>query len=88
VESIWTVYVVRCRTGELYTGITVNLDRRIKEHNQGKGAKFTRTRRPVVLVYRESCKDRPAALRLENQIKGMRRDQKIALIQTASARTE
>jgi putative endonuclease len=80
--------VVRCSTGELYTGCTVDLERRIKQHNAGVGSKFTRARRPVTLVYQEGCEDRSAALRRERQIKGMRRVEKISLTQTASATRE
>jgi putative endonuclease len=88
VSQPWTVYVVRCSTGELYTGCTVDLERRIKQHNAGVGSKFTRARRPVTLVYQEGCEDRSAALRRERQIKGMRRVEKISLTQTASATRE
>ena len=65
------VYMVRCADDTLYTGITDNLERRIKTHNSGKGAKYTRGRRPVVLVYQEACADKPEALRRELAIKQM-----------------
>lgn len=81
----WKVYVVRCRTGELYTGSTVDLERRIRQHNEGKGSRFTRVRRPVVLVYQEPCDSRSSALKREIQIKRLNRSGKLALIQTASA---
>ena len=81
----WKVYVVRCKTGEFYTGCTVDLERRIKQHNRGTGSKFTSSRRPVILVYQEPSADRSAALKRENQIKRMSRLQKIRLVQTASA---
>ncbi len=79
------VYIVRCRTGELYTGSTVDLERRLLQHNQGKGSKFTRSRRPVSLLYQEACETRSSALRRENEIKRMNRREKLELIQTASA---
>jgi putative endonuclease len=82
---LWEVYMVRCRTGELYTGCTVDLARRVKQHNSGSGSKFTRSRRPVVLVYRETCASRSLALKREIQIKGMSRAQKARLVQSASA---
>lgn len=82
------VYIVRCATGELYTGSTVDLQRRIGEHNLGVGAKFTRGRGPVVLVYSERCGTRSLALRRENEIKSMVRKAKLTLIHTASASTE
>jgi putative endonuclease len=85
VESIWKVYVVRCSTGEFYTGCTTDLKRRIGQHNRGSGSKYTRSRRPVVLIYEEACADRSAALKREIQIKKMSRVQKFRLIHIASA---
>ncbi len=84
----WTVYVLKCRGGELYTGCTTDLERRVKEHNAGTGAKFTRGRRPVKLVYREDVPGRSEALRRENAIKMMTRREKLRLFQTASATSE
>ena len=81
----WTVYVLRCRTGELYTGCTSDLRRRIEQHNDGSGSKFTRSRRPVVLVYREEYVYRSSAQRREGEIKRMTRAEKVRLVQTASA---
>ncbi|MDA4136896.1 MAG: GIY-YIG nuclease family protein [Thaumarchaeota archaeon] len=86
-ERTWQVYVVRCNTGEFYTGCTVDLERRIKQHNRGTGSKFVRSRRPVMLVYRETCAGRSAALKRENQIKRMSRSAKMRLIHTVSATT-
>lgn len=76
---MWTVYILQCRDGTLYTGITDNLPRRLAAHNGGKGAKYTRSRGPVVLVHQESCPDRSAALRRERAIKALSRSQKLAL---------
>ena len=76
---MWTVYILQCRDGTLYTGITDNLPRRLAAHNGGKGAKYTRGRGPVVLVHQESCPDRSAALRREWAIKALSRSQKLAL---------
>ena len=84
-KGSWKVYILRCRTGELYTGATVDLERRLAQHNQGIGSKFTRVRRPVSLVYHEVCGNQSLALRRENEIKHMSRGEKLALIQTASA---
>lgn len=87
----WRVYIVVCRTGEIYTGCTVDLERRIRQHNAGTASKFTRTRRPVTLVYQELCGNRSAALRREHQIKRMSKTEKVALVakaQTASATAE
>lgn len=76
----WTVYVLRCRTGELYTGCTTDLERRLREHNSGAGSKFTRSRLPVSVVYREKVESRSEALRRERAIKAMRRSQKLLLL--------
>lgn len=75
------VYILRCADGSLYTGITTDLARRIKAHNEGKGAKYTRSHRPVTLAYREVCSDKSAALKREAQIKKLPRAEKEKLIQ-------
>ncbi|MFQ6011664.1 MAG: GIY-YIG nuclease family protein [Nitrososphaerales archaeon] len=82
----WSVYIVRCRTGHLYTGYTNNVTRRLKEHNSGIGSKFTRARRPVALVYSETHRSRSKALSREVSIKRMARSKKLALIQEAKKR--
>lgn len=74
------VYLLRCRDGTLYTGYTDDPERRLRVHNAGKGAKYTRSRLPVELVYQEQCPDKSAALRREREIKGMRHAEKLALI--------
>ena len=79
------VYMVRCADDTLYTGITGNLERRIKTHNSGKGAKYTRGRGPVVLVYQEACADKPEALRRELAIKQMSRREKLCLLEAPEA---
>jgi putative endonuclease len=78
----WTVYVLRCRTGELYTGCTTDMERRLREHNSGRGARFTRGRRPVTLVYREGAETRAEALRRELAIKRLSRAGKLALVRS------
>lgn len=78
--AAYWVYILCCADGTLYTGITTNLERRVAEHNSGKGAKYTRARLPVLAVYRERCADKPAALRRELQIKRLARREKLALI--------
>ena len=76
-SSIWHVYMVRCNDGTLYTGITNDLEKRIEAHNSGKdGARYTRARRPVTLVYSEQVQSKSAAARLECQIKKLRRSKK------------
>lgn len=76
----WTVYILRCGDGTLYTGATNNLPRRLKVHQSGKGAKYTRSRPPVELVYQEEVPDRSSALRREAAIKRLDRRAKLALI--------
>ncbi len=76
---MWFVYILLCRDGTLYTGATTDLNHRLARHNAGRGAKYTRGRRPVRLVYWEPCPDRPAAPRRERAIKALPRREKLAL---------
>ena len=76
----WYVYILECNDNSLYTGITNNLDKRITAHNSGKGAKYTKTRAPVRLVYKESYKTRKESLKREIEIKRLKRIEKLALI--------
>jgi len=80
-EKTWKLYILRCRDGSLYTGITTDVRQRLDAHNSGKGAKYTRSRKPVELVYQEACADHSHALRRELEIKAMKREQKLKLIQ-------
>lgn len=73
-------YIVRCRDGSLYTGWTNNLEKRIKDHNSGRGAKYTKSRRPVLLAYYEEFATKEEAMRREWQIKQMKRQEKLSLI--------
>ena len=73
------VYILRCSDGTLYTGSAADVDRRAAVHNSGRGAKYTRSRLPVEVVYREECPDRSAALRREWAVKQLSRAQKLAL---------
>ncbi|MBI3037992.1 GIY-YIG nuclease family protein [bacterium] len=77
---IWNVYILRCADGTLYTGITNNLNRRVARHNQGNASKYTRTRRPVCLIYVELQPDRTAAARREIEIKSWPRARKEAFL--------
>ncbi|MBD3298516.1 MAG: GIY-YIG nuclease family protein [candidate division Zixibacteria bacterium] len=72
----WFVYVVRCRDGSFYTGMTNDLDKRIARHNDGKGGRYTASRRPVALFFHEPHPDRSSALRREMEIKKLTRQQK------------
>ena len=80
------VYMLRCKDGSLYTGWTNDLEHRLAMHNSGRGAKYTRGRGPLELVYSEELPDKKAALRRECAIKKLRREQKLALLQTWHAR--
>jgi len=75
----WFVYMVECRDGSLYTGITNDLERRVQQHNEGLASRYTRSRRPVVLRYREPCGSRSQALIRECAVKLMTPVQKRAL---------
>ena len=76
----WHVYIVRCRDGTFYTGIARMLETRIEQHNSGEaGARYTRSRRPVKLVYAEEAPSRSAALKREYEIKRMPRASKMLL---------
>ena len=83
----WQVYIVRCADDSLYTGIARDLNRRIAEHNadNGPGASYTRSRRPVKLVYQEAAADRSMASKREYQIKQLSRAEKLALIAGSGA---
>jgi len=80
------VYMLRCKDGSLYTGWTNDLEHRLAMHNSGRGAKYTRGRGPLELVYSEELPDKEAALRRECAIKKLRREQKLSLLQTWQAR--
>ena len=80
-DKMWNVYILRCGDGSLYTGISTDVDRRLEEHRSGKGAKYTRSRGPLELVYREVCPDKSAALRRELEIKALSRTEKLKLIE-------
>lgn len=82
----WYVYMLRCGDGSLYTGYTNDIPRRMALHQSGRGAKYTRSRPPVALVYQEELPDKSAALRREAALKHLTRPQKLALI-TASKKS-
>ena len=76
------VYVLKCRDESLYTGWTNDLEKRIKTHNSGKGAKYTRGRTPVKLIYYEKYDDKLIAQRREREIKKLSREKKLELIES------
>ncbi len=75
----WHCYLLECADGTLYCGITNDLDKRLATHNAGEGAKYTRSRLPVRLVYHELCADRSSASKREREIKALRRAEKLGL---------
>ena len=77
---MYYIYMLQCADGSLYTGWTTNLEERLRVHNSGKGAKYTRSHLPVTLVYYETLPDKSAALKREIEIKKLTRSQKEALI--------
>lgn len=79
----WVLYILECKDGTLYTGITDNLERRLKAHSVGKGAKYTRGRGPLKLRYWETCSDHSAALKREFAIKQLTKMQKLELCNAA-----
>ena len=79
---MWYVYILRCKDCSLYTGSTTDIPRRLKEHNTGKGGHYTSIRRPVEVVYRETCNDRSCAQTREAQIKRWTKKKKLALLKS------
>jgi len=81
VRSVWHVYLLECGDGTLYCGVTNDLARRLAAHEAGKGARYTRGRGPLRLVWSEACGSRGAALRRELEVKSLPRSRKLALVQ-------
>lgn len=73
-------YILRCSDGTYYTGWTNDIEKRVKAHNEGKGAKYTKTRRPVALMYYESFQTKEEAMRREWEIKHLKRQEKEKLM--------
>ena len=80
-----TVYIVRCADGTFYTGYAMNLEQRCAAHNEGRGARYTAGRRPVTVVYSETCESVGDALRREHALKQLKRSEKEALIERGAA---
>lgn len=80
-ERQWFLYILRCGDDTLYTGITTDIDRRFAMHTSGKGAKYTRGRGPLTIVYRECCGSHSDALRREYAVKALPRMEKEKMIQ-------
>ena len=80
----WVCYLLRCADDTLYCGITNDMDKRLAAHNAGGGAKYTRTRTPVELVFSDACADRSTASKRESQIKKLNRAAKLLLVRDGS----
>jgi len=78
---MWFAYLLRCRDGTLYAGVTTNLRRRLAEHRAGQGSRYVRSRGADKIVYHERCVSRAAALRRERQLKGWSRQKKLDLME-------
>jgi putative endonuclease len=85
-KANWWVYILRCRDGTLYAGVTTDPTRRLAQHNAGTASKYTRARRPLTMVYRERAKSHGDALRREIAIKKLPRTAKDALVAKQRAR--
>jgi len=79
-EKVWCIYMIRCKGGILYTGITTDVERRFKEHESGKGAKFLRGKTPLTLVYQQQVGNHSDALKIEIKIKKLSKIEKEAMI--------
>ena len=80
-DGPWFLYIVECNDGSLYTGITNDLERRVNQHNEGTGARYTRSRRPVRMRYHEVCESRSAALVRECAVRLMSPKEKRTLVE-------
>ena len=80
-EHTWYLYILRCADNTLYTGITTDVEKRLEAHRSGKGAKYTRGRTPLELVYREICGSHSDALKRDLEIKKLTRQEKQNLIE-------
>jgi putative endonuclease len=85
-NDAWSVYILRCEDGSLYTGASNDVAKRLAKHAAGKGAAYTRSRLPVTLVFQEPAPDKGAALRREAQIKRLSRQEKLLLLKPAARR--
>ena len=87
-ENNWHLYILRCGDGSLYTGITTHVEKRLEAHSSGRGAKYTRGRGPLRLVYREECGTHSQALKREWAIKALSRREKETLVREYSEKEE
>ncbi len=82
----WFLYILRCQNDTFYTGVTKDLERRVKMHNDGKASRYTRARLPVKLIYHEDCASRAQALVRECRVKALTRKQKEKLVAVMRAK--
>lgn len=80
-DKVWKLYILRCGDGSLYTGITTDVEARLEAHRSGKGAKYTRGRGPLELVYSEECGTHSDALKRELEIKALTKTEKMRLFE-------
>ena len=83
-KSSWYVYMVKCKDGSIYTGISNDVEDRVKEHNSGQGAKYTASRKPVHLIFQEKHRDKVSAMKREIRIKSWSKVRKEALSRLGS----
>jgi len=76
---MWYVYMVRCKNNAIYTGVTVDMPRRLREHNTGKGGRYTRAHRPVALIHKEAYQNKSEALKREAKIKTFTKKKKLSI---------
>ncbi len=79
-EAVWHLYVLRCGDGSYYTGVTTDIERRVREHREGRASRYTRTHQPVELIHREECGTRSQALSRECAVKSLSRSKKDDLV--------
>jgi predicted GIY-YIG superfamily endonuclease len=77
---VWFVYILECSDGSFYTGISNDVAARLKQHNEGKGSKYIRSKRPAALIYSEELDTKSQALKREAEIKGLTRNEKEQLV--------
>ena len=83
-DFMYYVYLIKCKDGSIYTGITTDLERRFNEHKKGKGGHYTKSKGVTKLLYSESCKDKSTALKREAEIKSWDRTKKLSLMKRIS----
>ncbi|MDD8027236.1 MAG: GIY-YIG nuclease family protein [Acidobacteriota bacterium] len=77
---LWHLYILKCGDGSYYTGVTTDIERRVREHQEGKASRYTRTHLPVELIHKETCGSRPLALSRECAVKSLSREKKEDLV--------